>query len=125
MAHHRYFEDNKLYYTSIAIAAIIVGLILFWPHTAKSENSFGSCLKEKGLIMYGSDRCEICLNQKQILGNNFTDIKYINCDSYPDICEARSIRSYPVWSINDEKYYKGLRSLPDLSELSGCPLNTK
>jgi hypothetical protein len=121
----KYFSDNKLYYVSIAAAAVIVGLILFWPHTAKSGKTFGQCLKEKGLIMYGSDRCEVCLNQKQILGEDFQDIKYVNCDSYGDICEARSIRSYPVWSVNDETYYKGIKSIPELVELSGCALNTK
>jgi hypothetical protein len=121
----KYFSDNKLYYASIAVATVIVGLILFWPYTAKSGKTFGQCLKDKGLIMYGSDRCDVCLNQKQILGEDFQDINYVNCDSYSDICESRSIRSYPVWSVNNENYYKGIKSIPELAELSGCALNTK
>ena len=123
--HQKFFGDNKFYYLSIAVTAAVVALLLFWPHTARSGKTFGQCLKEKGLIMYGSDRCELCLNQKQILGSEFPDIKYINCDSYSDICEARSIHAYPVWSVNDENYYKGIKSLPELAELSGCSLNTK
>ncbi len=118
--HHKFFGDNKFYYLTLAAALVIFALLLFWPHTARSGDSFGSCLKEKGVSMYGSDRCEFCLNQKHILGDDFLDINYINCDVYSDLCETRGIRSYPVWSLNDKKFLKGVQSIPALAELSGC-----
>ncbi len=71
--------------------------------------------------MYGSDQCDNCLQQKQYFKEDFPNIKYINCDIYFDICESRSIRSYPVWNLG-ETYLKGVKTLSELSEWSGCPL---
>lgn len=120
---NKFFGENKFYYLSLLVAALIMALLFFWPHTARSGKSFAQCLSEKGWVMYGSDFCPFCKSQKEIFSDDAVNIKYVNCDFYADICKSRNINSYPVWAQNDKLFIKGVQSLQNLSELSGCEIN--
>lgn len=85
--------------------------------------SFAQCLTEKGVTMYGTEWCGHCKNQKEMFGNAFQYINYVDCDLDKAACSAAGVRGYPTWNIDGENY-PGEKPLAQLSELSGCELIT-
>jgi len=58
-------------------------------------------LSEKGAVLYGAYWCPHCQEQKELFGQAFKYIDYVECDvkwtnSNPDECEAVDIKSYPT-----------------------------
>lgn len=111
-------------YLPLAVLLIIVValIILFWPKAAVSKNGLGQCLTEKGVTMYGSDLCPNCQNQKKILGEDFQDVNYVNCDFEREQCHKKGITVYPVWSMGNN-IMLGTQSKADLAAFAGCPIN--
>ena len=120
--------NNKII---IAFSFIVIVFFLYWYFIGfESENgkydSFARCLTEKGVVMYGTDWCVFCREQKNMFGNSFRFINYVNCDPYNnkqqiDECKKENIRVYPTWKIKDKKI-EGLQPLDVLSEVSNCSL---
>lgn len=75
------------------------------------------CLKNKGVIMYGTDSCVHCKEQKKQLGSAFRFINYVACEENPDACA--SLEGVPAWQINGEMHY-GVQEIETLAELAGC-----
>lgn len=80
-------------------------------------------LGEAGAIMYGSYTCSHCVAQKELLGDAFKYVGYVECNpdgqnADPALCIEKGITSYPTWEINGN-FYTGTRSLQQLAELSG------
>lgn len=89
-------------------------------------DTFAKCLTQKGVVMYGAYWCGHCANQKAMFGDSFQYINYVECDpngqnSNSQLCQQKGINGYPAWEINGTLYY-GEKSLQELSQLSGCPL---
>jgi len=82
---------------------------------------FAQCLTEKGVTMYGTEWCSHCKNQKELFGNSFRYVNYVDCDDNMQECIDNGITGYPTWKIN-EKNYSGEISLNNLALLSGCSL---
>jgi glutaredoxin len=82
---------------------------------------FAQCLSEKGVKMYGTDWCSHCKNQKEMFGNSFQYITFIDCDWNKDECLSAGVEGYPTWIIDGENY-PGEQSLNRLASLSGCKL---
>ena len=112
---------NALYFVVLGIALVILLIWLFWPQAVVSQNSFGQCLTDKGVVMYGSDQCSYCLDQKAMFGEDFVNVNYLNCDFNQLECKEKGISFYPVWS-RDNEILVGVQSLQILSEFSGCEL---
>ena len=112
---------NVIYIVVVVIAIIISAVYLFWPHTAVSDLSFGTCLTERGLSMYGADTCSSCQYQKSLFGNDFENVDYVNCQFNVSKCNANSIEKYPTWLVAGQRLV-GAQSLEALSEMSGCEL---
>lgn len=73
--------------------------------------------------MYGAYWCPHCADQKEMFGDAFSTIDYVECapdgeNARPELCQSAGIQGYPTWEINGE-LYPGLRSLADLAALSG------
>jgi hypothetical protein len=112
----------------LAVIFLLALIFLLWPKgtVSKSKNdvkAFSLCLQEKGAIMYGSDTCPECLNQKKVFGDAFENIDYRNCDFQKNECEKLGITSYPVWK-NGDKVLPGFQSFSNLAQFSGCSLPT-
>lgn len=89
------------------------------------RRTLAKCLSDFGVKMYGSDACPYCQNQKKMFGEDFSLIKYINCDFDKSVCAQKGITGYPVWEIND-RMSQGLLSLEKLAAATGCPkINAK
>ena len=121
-------KNNQLKYGLFALVVFIffvIGyLILITPGGSAIEgefDDFASCLTEQGVIMYGTDWCSFCNRQKDVFESSFRNIKFIDCDKDRLKCQNAGVTGYPTWAINGENY-PGLKSLEQLSEISGCKL---
>jgi hypothetical protein len=104
----------------VALAGLaILLLLLFWPHGVASKTGLAGCLTEKGVVMYGSDNCENCSNQKKILGEEFGLIRYVNCEFSVEDCRKKNISVYPVWAL-DGKVLLGVQTRDELASFAGC-----
>lgn len=73
--------------------------------------------------MYGSFKCPHCNQQKELFGEAFSNIRYVEChprgeNANPSLCLAKGIRRYPTWEING-RFYEGMMPLKQLAEISG------
>jgi len=101
------------------IAAAILLILVFWPHHVAGQQSLARCLTDKGVTMYGADTCEACQNQKKILGEDFKNIKYVNCEFFYNECRKMNIATYPVWTFGERKLL-GTQTRSALAAFAGC-----
>jgi uncharacterized membrane protein/glutaredoxin len=118
----------------VILSGLIVGIVIFSSIflqsnrlSASSDNTWqaglAKHLTEIGATMYGSYRCPHCTAQKELFGEAFKYISYVECDptakmANSALCQEKGIRGYPTWEIKGE-FYPGVKSLEELSELSG------
>lgn len=92
--------------------------------SGEAEIALARHLTQVGAKEYIAWWCPHCHEQKQLFGKQaYSEINHIECDpdgkdARPDLCQAASLESYPSWEING-KLYPGVKSLEELSELSG------
>lgn len=88
---------------------------------------FAKCLAGKKISMYGSFFCSHCDDQKQMFGNSFQYIPYVEC-SIPGSremtfsCRLAQIHHTPTWILGNGERLVGVQPLKTLSEKTGCPL---
>ncbi len=115
----------------LAFSLIIIVIFLYWyfigfkPEEGRYDN-FAKCLSEKGAIMYGTDWCVFCKEQKNMFGSSFGFINYVNCDPYNnkqqiEKCKKEGIKVYPTWKIK-EKVLEGVQPLDVLADITNCSL---
>jgi uncharacterized membrane protein len=118
----------------ITLSVIVVGVVFLGSFFIQSKElgarssdtlqvGLAKHLRSEGAAMYGTYWCPHCNAQKELFGSAFKYIMYIECDprgvnANPALCAEKGIRRYPTWEINGN-YYPGLKSLEELSELSG------
>ncbi len=112
----------------VLIGTLILGF-LFWmlpnliPKTKNEKlDRFAQCLAEKGITMYGAEWCPHCQNQKNLFGNSFRFILYVECPKEPQRCIAQGIQVYPTFVFKDGRKLEGEQSLENLAKESGCTL---
>lgn len=105
----------------IVVLAISANAIIKNANKPGELDEFATCLNEAGVVMYGTDWCHFCQDQKSRFGKSFKKVNYVNCDFNSEECLANGVESYPTWKI-DGKTYLGVQPLSQLSSLTGCPL---
>ena len=90
-------------------------------------DSFAKCLTDSGMKMYGAYWCPHCNDQKEMFGDSWKNINYIECslpggNGQTKICIQEGIRAYPTWELPDGVRIEGGLSFSQLSEYSGCSL---
>ena len=105
------------------IMIVIIGIygyknITKEPLAPGQYDEFAQYLTEQGAIMYGTEWCPHCKNQKALFGNSFQYINYIDCDKESNICDAAEVKGFPTWEI-DGRLYPGEQSFEELSLYSG------
>ncbi len=80
---------------------------------------FAACLASKGVVMYGSDTCPECQQQKGMFQDDFKRIHYINCDIHQDECTQKGIQGWPTWMYNRQSL-PGVQTFQKLALFSGC-----
>ena len=118
-------KENRLLHLLLKIlpSIMIMSLLVIagCSTPAKVSDSFAQCLTEKGVIMYGTEWCPHCKNQKVMFGSAFQYVNYIDCDLHRDACIKAGVEGFPTWVINDD-LYPGEQPIARLAALSGCEL---
>lgn len=81
--------------------------------------SLALCLTQKGVIMYGTERCPHCQNQKKLFGSAFATIRYVDCDLHGDQCDAANVQGYPT-RVGLGIISPGQQSLSDIAQTFAC-----
>lgn len=93
-----------------------------WDVAAPAQNiaELATCMTEKWLKMYGTERCSHCKDQKALFGDNFASVDYIDCDASKPACVAAGVQWFPTWVDTDGNLYPGTQSLEKLAAISQC-----
>lgn len=95
-----------------------------------AELALAEHLRDAGAIFYGAWWCPHCHDQKQLFGQEASEIiTYVECSS-PDgntqtaECQEAGITGYPTWEVNGERL-SGAQPLEELAQLTGYtgPMN--
>jgi hypothetical protein len=119
----------KVRYLIIGTAILFVGItaVAFLNPAEGKYDEFAKCLSENGVKMYGAYWCPHCNAQKQMFGNSWSQVNYVEC-SLPNkagqtqVCTESGIKSYPTWEFQDGLRIEGEMPLEKISSLSGCKL---
>ena len=80
-------------------------------------------LKTLGFVLYGDDNGSDTIKQKNLFGQSFENIDYVDCNaqvdsSNHDECAAKNITVYPTW-VRGESVFPGYKNFFELSDLAG------
>ena len=107
----------------IIVVSILTMLILMGcgntPAEPGANDVLAQCLSEKGAIMYGTEWCSHCKDQKSKFGSSFQYVNYVDCDKSRAACDSAGVEGYPTWNINGQNY-PGAQPLGRLASLAGC-----
>lgn len=90
-------------------------------------DEFARCLTEKKVVMYGSFLCPHCQEQKEMFGDSWPYVQYIECSmpgsrQMTSACAAAKIQHVPTWMFADGQRREGKLPLKELSDRTGCKL---
>jgi len=93
----------------------------------KKLDGFAKCLTEKKAVMYGAATCSHCADQKELFGESFQYVTYVECmvpetHKETDQCKALGIKHTPTWIFGDGTRLEGTLQLDKLSQQTGCKL---
>jgi hypothetical protein len=108
----------------ILVAGAFVGGRYYRNH---KYDSFAKCLASKQAKMYGLYWCPHCIEQKQMFGEAFHYVPYVECaingskEEAPE-CKIAGVKLFPSWQFEMEPPREGVLSLEALSDKTGCSL---
>ena len=90
--------------------------------SSSDENlALAECLTSKGAIMYGTDRCPHCQNQKKLFGfAAFEKVNFVDCDKEKNVCTLAGVTGYPTWKFADGTVLQGTQTLEMLASAGAC-----
>lgn len=132
-------KESLLIIASIIILVSLGGYFLFNPFFLTGKvvtgsaiietnlDDFAKCLTSNGAKMYGAFWCGYCNKEKDLFGDSFKFIDYIECDAKgenanPLACKEAGVNGYPTWIINKIPYAR-FQSLESLAKITNCKLN--
>jgi hypothetical protein len=108
---------------------ILFGAIYYagWHHRNHKYDKFAQCLTARQAIMYGLYWCPHCAEQKEMLGESFHYIRYVECgikgsNEIAPVCKMADVKLFPSWQFGVEPPKEGILSLEALSNKTGCAL---
>ncbi|RLG27117.1 hypothetical protein DRN76_00490 [Methanosarcinales archaeon] len=75
-------------------------------------------LSSQGWVIYIINDCEWCNKQKEVFGDAFEYLNYVNCDEDETACVNAKIKKIPCWVSPNGTHYTGYQTLSRLSELA-------
>ncbi len=110
--------NKNLFY----LCSIVFTFLIFSNKGFSSELDDVKCLKDKGITMYGAEWCPNCQKQKQLFGEYFSYINYVDCEENPEICESKNLQGYPTWLLpNGQEVEPG--TIGEVARGAGCTEN--
>jgi hypothetical protein len=88
---------------------------------------FAQCLAAKQAKMYGLYWCPHCIEQKEMFGEAFHYVPYVECaikgsSEMAPACKIAGVKLFPSWQFGTEAPKEGVLSLEALSDKTGCSL---
>jgi glutaredoxin len=118
--------DNKLISFGIMIAILLVlitgcssGEASILKMEAGPYDQIAQCLTEKGAVIYKTEWCPHCKNQKELFGTSIQYLTMVDCDDDRATCQDAGVKGYPTWKINGA-LYPGVSQPETLAALAGC-----
>lgn len=108
----------------VLFAAVYLG---GWYYKNHKYDKFAQCLATKQAKMYGLYWCPHCIEQKEMFGESFHHVNYVECavkgstEMAPQ-CKIAGVKLFPSWQFADEPPKEGVLSLEALSDKTGCSL---
>ncbi|MEK7125112.1 MAG: thioredoxin domain-containing protein [Patescibacteria group bacterium] len=107
----------------LVVAAAVLGIAQYLSRSdQQSTTALAQCLVGRGAIMYGAQWCSHCQNQKNMFGDAFSLMQYVECTQDPAVCLAAGVQGYPTWIFPDGRRLEGKQSLESLAQAGGCPM---
>jgi hypothetical protein len=119
----------------VIVAAVLIaafGIVYYIGYRATSNHkldNFAKCLTERGVKMYGAYWCPHCAEQKEMFGDSFKYVPYIECGVAGDrsreqqMCKDAGIKHFPTWQFPPVgERVEAVIPLADLASRTGCPL---
>lgn len=105
LKHSRKKKNNRILLIIVIAVLLIGGLVYLSQNTNKAPvvanpaqvDSFAQCLADKGVKMYGAEWCPHCKEQKEMFGESFAKIEYVECTIDQVKCNIAGIKGYPTW----------------------------
>lgn len=106
----------------MAVAIYFVGTAFTGEHSAIGDyDDLAKCLTEKGAVMYGRVGCGWCSKQKEMFGDSFQYVTYVECPEQPQLCQQKGVTAVPAWEIGGDLHL-GFKSFEELANMAGCVL---
>jgi len=130
-----YFFTMQMLWVLVIAGLHLVPLIFFnipssepLPDPRKLD-AFAKCLTENGVSMFGADDCTWCNRQKELFGESFVLVDYVNCRQSEVKCQVKSLEGMPTWTQHAKdgtelKRNAGVLTLRELEDFSGCQIAT-
>jgi len=116
----------------LALAVVVAGVFILAYRIVKNRHrvnhdDFARCLAGKQAKMYGLYWCAHCAEQKEMFGDSFQYVPYVECGikgsrSEDPTCAQAGIKNFPTWQFPDGSRVEGAQSLQFLSQKTGCSL---
>lgn len=89
----------------------------------KDLDDLAKHLTQIGVKMYGAASCHACAYQKELFGNSWQYINYVECGTtdgtgQAKVCQTAKIKAYPTWEFPDGKKVIGVMPLSELANKS-------
>ncbi len=119
-------KSSSKKYTRWIIVLVVIILLGGGIYLLKTQaidgpyDTFGQCLVDSGILMYGADRCPHCKEQKAMFDGSFPQALYVECTQEVKRCNDAGITSYPIWILKDGTKVNGVQDLEKLGSLTSC-----
>jgi len=94
---------------------LMSALLVASPATKAELAVFARCITRAGATYYTADWCPHCRRQNALFGDALSYVKVVDCS---DGCSG--VQSLPTWTFRDGSRIKGVASLDELAERTGC-----
>jgi hypothetical protein len=120
---------------NVILAAVLIaafGIVYYIGYQKTSTHkldAFAKCLTDHGVKMYGAYWCPHCAEQKELFGESFKFVPYVECgvagnrSAEQQVCKDAGIHHFPTWQFPPVgERVEAVIPLADLSSRTGCPL---
>src|ERR1700746_718702 len=120
-------KKKKMFTYGAVVVLLAAAFITGRYYRNHKYDSFAKCLATKQAKMYGLYWCPHCIEQKQMFGDAFHYVPYVECavkgsrDEAPE-CKIAGVKLFPSWQFGSEPPKEGVLSLEALSDKTGCAL---
>jgi hypothetical protein len=124
----KFIQQKWLYISSIVIITFFLGACDSTGTAGKGlYDEFAQCLSDKGVKMYGAFWCGHCNEQKEMFGESFAYVDYVECDNQgengkAEKCQEAKITGFPTWKFANGTELRGRQSFETLAGKADCEI---